>query len=88
MTPKQLEALMTRIDVVETQQAVLAGLVSKLLQIQSQQFGEPHKTSLHAIYEQVFEETISNLLASNLGFSDAAVHAVENLKKSMLTTLP
>ena len=40
------------------------------------------------MYEEIFEKAIANLLASNLGFSDAAAQSIENLKKLMLKTLP
>lgn len=83
----EIDALCARLDAVEAQQAVMAGFVSMLFQMEMQHFPEEHQTSLRRIYESLFEKSIANLLGNELGFSDAAVHAIENLKKSMMADL-
>lgn len=87
MTTAEHNSLRARLDALEAQQAVMAGFVAMLIQQEMQRFPKSHHASLRATYESLFERTIAGLLASDLGFSDAAVLAVEQLKHSMLGTL-
>jgi hypothetical protein len=84
MTLQEQKALQARIEVLEVQQAVMAGFVSVLLQIELHHFSEPQRTLLRTTYEGLFERTIAGLLASEVGFSDADVRAIEQLKLNML----
>ena len=87
MTTAEHNSLRARLDALEAQQAVMAGFVAMLIQQEMQRFPESHHASLRTTYESLFERAIAGLLASDLGFSDAAVLAVEHLKRSMLGTL-
>lgn len=82
----ELTVLRSRLDVLEAQQAVMAGFISVLLQSELHNLPEPQQATLRAIYEALFEQTIARLLASEVGFSDATVRAIENLKTNMLGT--
>lgn len=62
----------------------MAGFISVLLQSEIHHLPEPQRAVLRATYETLFEQTIAQLLASEVGFSDATVRAIENLKSSML----
>lgn len=84
MNSQEQQSLQARIEVLEVQQAVMAGFVSVLLQTELHHLSEPQRTMLRTTYEGLFERTIAGLLASDLGFSDAAVRAVEQLKLNML----
>lgn len=88
MTPREQKALQARIEVLEVQQAVMVGFVSVLLQTGLHHFSEPQRTLLRMTYEGLFERTIAGLLASEVGFSDAAIRAIEHLKISMLQAPP
>lgn len=84
MTPQEQKVLQARVEVLEVQQAVIAGFVSVLLQTELHHFSEPQRTMLRTTYEGLFERTIAGLLANEVGFSDAAVRAIEHLKTNML----
>lgn len=84
MISEEKNSLQDRIEVLEVQQAVLAGFISVLMQTELQHFPEPARSALRATHESLFERTIAGLLASDLGFSDAAVRAIEHLKFNML----
>ena len=84
MTLQEQKALQARVEVLEVQQAVMAGFVSVLLQTELHHCSEPQRTLLRTTYEGLFERTIAGLLASEVGFSDAAVRAVEQLKHNVL----
>jgi hypothetical protein len=86
MIVTERDTLLARLEALEAQQAVMAGFVSMLLQMQTSSFPEEHRASLRATYDILFEQTIATLLANELGFSDAAVHAIEHLRTSMLKT--
>jgi hypothetical protein len=84
MTSQAHDTLQTRVEVLEVQQAVMAGFMSVLLQAELQQLSEPRRALLRTMYEGLFERTIAGLLASDIGFSDATVRAVEQLKINIL----
>lgn len=84
MTSQEKKALQARVEVLEVQQAVMAGFISVLLQTELHRLSEPQRTLLRTTYEGLFERTIAGLLASEVGFSDAAIRAIEHLKTSML----
>jgi hypothetical protein len=84
MTSEDKKSLQARIEVPEVQQAVMAGFIAVLLQTELQNFPEPARNTLWTTYESLFERTIASLLASELGFSDAAVRAIEDLKVNMM----
>ena len=84
MTAQEQKTLQARVEVLEVQQAVMAGFVSVLLQTELHHCSEPQRTLLRTTYESLFERTIAGLLASEVGFSDAAVRAIEQLRDDML----
>jgi hypothetical protein len=43
---------------------------------------------MHEIHVNLFERTISNLLANGSGFTDSTIQAIENLKSRVLDFLP
>ena len=86
MTQEEQKALQARVEVLEVQQAVMAGFVSVLLHTELHHFPEPQRAILRTAYEGLFERTIAGLLASEVGFSDAAIHAIQHLKINMLQT--
>ena len=84
MMSEKEKSLQARLEVLEVQQAVMAGFISVLLQTELQHLPEPARAAMQATYEGLFERTIAGLLASDLGYSDAAVRAIEHLKVNML----
>ena len=84
MTPQQQEALESRVEVLEAQQAVMAGFISLLLQSELHHFPKPQQAAVLATYEGLFERAIARLLSSEAGFSDETIRAIERLKTHML----
>ena len=84
MTLDEKKTLLTRVEVLEAQQAVMAGFISVLLQTSANSVPEPQRTALRSTYEALFERAIAQLLSSEAGFSDATVNAIEQLKINMM----
>lgn len=88
MIEKDPNALTSRIESLEAQQAVMAGFISVLLQTESHYLPEPERAVLRATYEALFERVIAQLLSSDIGFSDATIRAIEALRANMLGGVP
>jgi hypothetical protein len=84
MTPEKQKALEARVEVLEAQQAVMAGFISVLLQSELHHFPKPQHAAVLATYEGLFERAIAQLLSSEAGFSDDTISAIERLKTHML----
>lgn len=88
MVEKEKNALISRIEILEAQQAVMAGFISVVLQTEMHHFPAAGQAQLRATYEALFERVIAQLLSSECGFSDATVHAIEHLRENMLRATP
>lgn len=88
MVKKERDALISRIEILEAQQAVMAGFISVVLQTELHHFPAAGRAELRATYEALFESVIAQLLSSDIGFSDATVRAIEHLKENMLGAIP
>lgn len=88
MTLKKIEALQARVEVLEVQQAVMTGFMNVIMQAELHRVPGSHRAKLYEIYENLFEQAISNLLGNDAGFSDNSIRAIENLKTAVLGTLP
>lgn len=84
MTPKQEKTLQARLEILEVQQTVMAGFISALLQTELHHLPELQRSQMQATYANLFEKTIARLLASEIGFKDTTIRAIERLKISML----
>jgi hypothetical protein len=83
MTPEKQKALEARVEVLEVQQAVMAGFISVLLQSELHHFSKPQQAAVLAAYDGLFERVIAQLLSSEAGFSDDTIRAIERLKTHM-----
>lgn len=88
MDEKERRALISRLEVLEAQQAVMAGFVSVVMQTELHYLPEAARTQLRATYEALFERVIAQLLSSDIGFSDATIRAIEHLRENMLSAIP
>ena len=88
MSEKERNALISRLEVLEAQQAVMAGFISVVMQTELHCLPEAARTELRATYEALFERVIAQLLSSDIGFSDATIRAIEHLKVNMLGVIP
>jgi hypothetical protein len=80
--------LRARLDSLESQHAVVAGFTAFLLKALVSQQPEAQRAGLTATFEAMFEQTIAGLLASERGYSDARVQAVESLRTAMFRAAP
>lgn len=85
---EDVEVLQTRVDSLEAQLAVVSGFTAFLLKALASQQPEASRAELQATFEGMFEHTIASLLASERGYSDARVQAVESLRAAMFRAGP
>ncbi|WP_218510629.1 hypothetical protein [Variovorax sp. dw_308] len=79
----ELDELRARVEVLEAQQAIAISFVHFLLQALTHRYDESDRPALRAVFDDLFERTIAGILASDKGFPDISVQAVEVLREHM-----
>ncbi|MDR6857222.1 hypothetical protein [Variovorax guangxiensis] len=74
MMASELDALRTRLDILEAQHVVAVGLLHALLR---------DRPALRSDVDRIFEQTIAGLLGSETAFPDISVRAVEVMREQM-----